>query len=309
MSQNTIEVVLTGTGTPIPEPGRAGPGTLVRVAGATLQFDVGRSTVLRLAEAGTRADELDAIFITHHHSDHVTDLADLLMSAWLLGRDQSLDVVVPDGLTTEYAEHALDPLHGDMVFRRGHRGVAGGIATPKILSFSPSAVPETVWQNESVQVQAIRVRHEPVEGAVGYRVESKFGRVAISGDTRVCEEMEVLATGARILVHEVVLPDRIPANRSHTVLYHSPATELGAMAQRAGVETLVLTHLWPSPVTNEDARAFADGVREGGFTGDVVVGSDLTSVVFDERGLRVSIPEGRGVTGLFLPNTRSAVQH
>ena len=76
----TTTVVLTGTGMPHAQPGRAGPGVMVRHGELVLQFDAGRATVLRLVEAGVRPGDVDAVFITHHHSDHLTGLVDLVFT-------------------------------------------------------------------------------------------------------------------------------------------------------------------------------------------------------------------------------------
>ena len=100
----TTELVVTGTGFPAPDANRAGPGALVRRGDVTLQFDAGRSTVQRLTAAGVSMPALTAFFATHHHSDHLTGLQDLLLTRWNLDRrDQSppLPIVVPDGPPTE----------------------------------------------------------------------------------------------------------------------------------------------------------------------------------------------------------------
>ena len=81
----TTTVTLTGTGVPHPSPGRAGPGVLIRHGAVALQFDAGRGTVLRLSEAGVACHELDALLVTHVHSDHVVDLADVVMTRWIQG--------------------------------------------------------------------------------------------------------------------------------------------------------------------------------------------------------------------------------
>ena len=83
MSLPPTVVTLTGTGVPLPSPGRAGPGTLVRYADLALQFDAGRATVLRLTEADTPPHALTALFVTHVHSDHVVDLADVALTRWI----------------------------------------------------------------------------------------------------------------------------------------------------------------------------------------------------------------------------------
>lgn len=304
MNKDRIEVILTGTGVPTPVPGRAGPGVLVRAGGLELQFDAGHATTLRLAEAGVQAEDLDAIFLTHHHSDHVMGLADLLMTAWLNDAHRELEVVAPDGLAATYVERALESLKGDIAVRQGHRGVAT-VASSRNTFFAPTAEPQIVWQQAGVRVSAIKVRHEPVKNAVGYLVEHGDSRVAISGDTRVCEEMETLAQDVQVLVHEVIAPSRVPPERLHTLTYHSYPLELGAMAARANVEILMLTHLSPPPDTVEDLEALGEDIRSGGFTGELIIGCDLASVSIENGVPRISMPHGRGVGGLFLPNTKA----
>ena len=121
----TTEVVLTGTGVPHPRPGQAGAGALVRHGDVALQIDAGRSTVLRLMEAGTPPHALTATFLTHVHSDHVVGLPDLAMTRWIqqqLVRSGPLVVVAPEGAPTRFVERMLDPYDEDIAVRREHVG-------------------------------------------------------------------------------------------------------------------------------------------------------------------------------------------
>src|ERR1700753_2472043 len=105
MGEATV-VTLTGTGVPHPSPGRAGAGVLVRHGSTALQFDAGRGTVLRLSEAGCGIHELDALFVTHTHSDHVMDLADVAMTRWVQGIMHPagpLPIVAAEGEATRFA--------------------------------------------------------------------------------------------------------------------------------------------------------------------------------------------------------------
>jgi ribonuclease Z len=127
------------------------------------------------------------------------------------------------------------------------------------------------------------VHHEPVPEAVAYRVITPAGIVVVSGDTRVCAEVEAFATDADVLVHEAcrasAMHDLIRGTVFETIFeYHADSVALGDLAQRARVQHLVLTHLIPAPATDEEESAFERDVRSGGFEGSVTIGRDLYSV-------------------------------
>jgi len=280
------EVVLTGTGVPHPRPGCAGAGTLVRHGDVALQFDAGRSTVLRLMEAGTPPHALTAVFLTHVHSDHVVGLPDLAMTRWVqqqLVRSGPLAVVAPEGVAARFVRRMLEPYDDDLELRVEHVGAAP--IEVALRPFDVPATPEVVWTSDDgrVRVLAVAVHHEPVPEAVAYRVETPDGVVVISGDTRVCAEVEHLARGADVLVHEACRTSALAPVIAGTVFetifsYHADTVELGAMAARAGVPHVVLTHLIPPPEAPADADAFAQDLRDGGYSGRITVGRDLTSV-------------------------------
>ncbi|MFQ5556025.1 MAG: MBL fold metallo-hydrolase [Acidimicrobiales bacterium] len=279
----TTSVIVTGTGTPIPSPDRAGPGVLVRADGLALQFDAGRGAVQRLAGAGLWPTDLDAVFLTHHHSDHLTGLQDLVLTRWIMDRDDAvaaLPIVSPAGPTARFVERMLDVWDDDVAVRLEHNPRARG---PEVeaLEFEVPDVPAAVWTARDVVVVAGRVRHEPVEPAVGYRVQTPDGVIAISGDTLVCDEVAALATGADVLVHEAMRFEHFAGmgpERTFVLDYHADTRLIGAQAREIGVSTLVLTHLIPEPRTPEEVAAFVADIRSGGFEGEVVVAEDLTTV-------------------------------
>lgn len=284
-----LEVVLTGTGVPHPAPGRAGAGVLVRYRDGdlrvNLQFDAGRSTVLRLSEAGVIPPKLSAVFLTHLHSDHVVDLADVVITHWVqqqLHRSAPLAIVAPEGPTADFVRHMLDAYDEDLHVRMEHTGAPR--PSFDLAPFVARFEPEVVWRDPhaGLSVTAVAVHHEPVPDAVAYRVDSPSGSVVISGDTRVCREVEDLSRGADLLVHEVCRRQAMQKAISGTVFenifsYHADSIELGEMAERAGVPRLVLTHLIPQPNDENDEAAFAADVRQGGYRGELTVGRDLMS--------------------------------
>jgi ribonuclease Z len=277
-------VTLTGTGVPHPSPGRAGPGVLIRHGSTAIQLDAGRSTVLRLAEAGCAAHDLDAVFLTHVHSDHVVDLADLVMTRWLLGTVQPaapLPIVAVEGHATRFATAMLDPYVDDIAVRIEH--VEHAPPQLDVRGFALPTAPTVVWADEHLRVEAIAVHHEPVEEAVAYRVTAPDGVIVVSGDTTVCDEVRDLARGADVLVHEAcratAMRDAVQGTAfEHIFEYHADTVALGGLASDAGVGHLVLTHLIPPPTTSDAEESFAGDVRAGGYQGPLTVGRDLTTL-------------------------------
>lgn len=288
----TTEITITGIGCPIPSADSAGPGVLVRYRDnggdeLCLQFDAGRSTVMRLMGAGCSPSELDAVFLTHHHSDHCTGLQDLVLTRWVMARQgeiEPLPIVCPEGPSVSFVERMLDVWDNDLAVRKEHTGRTDdprleitGFAVPDY----PGA-PAVVFEQGDVVVKAGQVRHEPVHPAVGYRIETPDGVVAITGDTLVCDEVATLADGADVLVYEAMrfsAFDGLPPWRTFVLDYHADTALIGPQAARLATPHLILTHLIPPPRNEEDEALYERDIRAGGFEGELTVARDLATVV------------------------------
>ncbi len=292
----TTRVTVTGTGTPLATGDRAGPGVLVEYWTGTsgpgddairLQFDAGRATVTRLAAAGVAPQQLTALFLTHYHSDHLVGLQDLVLSHWIMdirGEAAVLPILAPNGHTIDFCERMLDIWEEDLAVRALHNKRE---PQPRIeiIGFDPPDEPTEVWSGDGagngVRVITGQVRHEPIIGAVGYRIETPDGVVAISGDTLVCDELKPLYRGAEVIVQEAMRMDVInqrPPHLRYITHYHSDTRLIGRLAAELDLPRVMLTHLIPAPFTIEEKQAFADEVREGGFTGELMVCDDLDTV-------------------------------
>ncbi|WP_420446860.1 MBL fold metallo-hydrolase [Candidatus Poriferisodalis sp.] len=255
----TTEVIITGTGYPVPDPRRARPSLLVRHGDLTLLFDAGRSTVQRLAGAGVWLPHLSAVFVTHHHSDHLTGLADVALSRWVMARHDDfipLPIVVPEGPAVDYVSEMLHPWRHDLAVRRDHSRRAT-TADVEVIAFDAPTSPTEVWRS---------------------------GDVVVSGDTLVCDEMAALAGGADVLIYEAMLFPVIEQGSPirHFILdYHADTRLIGVQAAELGVPALVLTHLIPAPGIEVDEQDFTDVIRAGGFTGELLVADDLDKVVLE----------------------------
>ncbi len=319
-------VTLTGTG---PGPGvfngLAGPGTLVsygedgnNCGAVKLQFDVGRGTTMRLSQLGVFPAQINGVFFTHMHTDHTEGFADLVTLRWFFnGAGPKIDVICsadavsPQGFTVscrKFTTHIGDAFiqSGEIAQRHSedpkNRTAGGPADLIHTITFEPKEEPQVVWSSGDVKVSAIRSTH--IVGHVSYRVETPVGSVVIGGDagnvaltpprtSSTSDQVEKLAKGADIIVHSTIHPIMGPDKGSGMFAYafyrQSTATDLGAMAKRAGAKYLMLTHLIPAigaerqgpwkipggPLTEADYRK---AVEESGFTGSIIVGTDLASV-------------------------------
>jgi len=278
----STRVIITGTGTPVYEPRRAGPGVAVEFNGRVLQFDAGRATVLRMAEADLDIRTLEGVFLTHAHSDHAVGLTDLLMMHWLesnaLRKPTPLSVFAAKGVAERLIRRILDPWDEEIAMRRAHLGYAHS-AVPSVYAFDANPSPEEIYAHADLRVSSFAVRHEPVESAVGYRVDTPDGSIVISGDTRVCAEVEAAAQGVDILIYEAFCPAAVPSgllsDPERLATYHADTRQIGASAARLDVPMLILTHLIPAPRTERERQLFIEDIRSGGYEGKLVIADDL----------------------------------
>ena len=268
---------MLGSGTPIPTPDRAGSGLAVVDDGAWVLVDCGRAITQRALEAGLDLTSLVAVCITHHHSDHISDLATLAITRWTAGAGTPLTVVVPDGPVTRYAAACLD-IFDEQSFH-GQARVRGRPPTVdrRAVVRGRRRRGHRARERDGWLITTALVDHHPVAPAVGYRIERAGRVVTVSGDTAVCPGMRLLAANADVLVHEALLTAVV---RPAVLEWNAGAGLVGGLAADAGVGRLVLTHLIPPPTTEQEVAAFLTEAREGGYRGPIDVAHD---------GLRVAV--------------------
>jgi len=268
-----MQVIILGSGSPLPDPARAGPSTLVRTAVGDLLFDCGRAVLMRCAAVGSGAGAIRGLYLTHLHSDHITDLNDIFTMRWVMSLVPSpLPVFGPTGTAAllESTETMLEP---DIGYRLAHH---------HDLTWRPSATvtevaPGVIFEEGTVRVTAALTDHAPVRPTVGYRIDEGDRSVVTAGDKMPCARLDELCAGADMLVHTVVrrdLIEQIGLPRLSDVLdYHSSVPDAAQTADRNGVGTLVLTHLVPAPAPGTEPEWL--GQASSHFRGKVVVASDL----------------------------------
>jgi ribonuclease Z len=273
-----IEITLLGTGSPIPDPNRAGPSTLVRAGGQAFLVDCGRGVLQRAAAVGVGAAGLSALLLTHLHSDHIGDLGDLLITRWIttFAPDPApLPIIGPPG-TAQAVDAILTAFGDDIGYRLAHH--ADLTAPPSVEVHEYTEGP--VWDRDGVSIRVAPTDHRPVAPTIGFRIESEGTSVVLAGDTVPCATLDELATGADALVHTVIRKDivtQIPQQRLRDICdYHSSVEQAAATAARAGVDTLVMTHYVPALVPGQEAQWRA--LAAGEFAGRIELGDDLHRV-------------------------------
>jgi ribonuclease Z len=271
-----VDVILLGTGSPIPSATRAGPATLVRAGNVNILIDCGRGVVMRLAGAGVPPPALAAVLITHMHSDHISDLNDVITTHWVMpAQPAPLRVFGPKGLQAT-VDAVLAMLALDVKYRIDHHADLN--EPPKVVV--TELEPGDAFDIGDVRITAYATEHAPVAPTLGFRIEHDGRTAALAGDTIPCESLDALCKGADVYVQTVIRGDlvrRVPSQRLQDILdYHSTVEQAAETAARAGVKTLMLTHYVPALMPGQEGewRALAAPL----FAGQVVLGDDLTSV-------------------------------
>jgi len=281
----SLDVTLLGTGSPMPSPDRAGPATLVST-GSTPDdehylVDAGRGVLMRLASSGIGAPNLTAVLLTHLHSDHITDLNDVITTRWVMTFERTpLTIVGPVG-TREVVDHLIASLEPDIEYRIAHHEDLDHRPPVTVIEVTDGPVQLPGGQGGNVTITCAPTDHRPVEPSIGYRFEFDGASVVTAGDTVPCDGLDQLCNDANALVHTVIRKDlivNVPLQRMQDTLdYHSSPEEAAQTAAQAGLDTLILTHYVPAPPlggTYDDWRALA----AEHFNGTIELGDDLHRV-------------------------------
>jgi ribonuclease Z len=257
---------LAGTGAPFPDINRVGPCIVVAAGNHLYIIDAGPGSARNIGLMGFDIGKVDAILLTHFHSDHIADLGEMMLQRWAGGSNaKPVDVIGPKGVETVVAgfNHAYSL---DAKYRVAFHGAAtvppsgaGGRARPFGLSAKEDAS-VVVVDKDGVKITAFKVNHSPAYPAVGYRVDYKGRSLVVSGDTVPCQSLKKKSKGVDVLFHEAQQPTLIKMINDQAGLspnpslakitadipgYHTSPEDAAKIASEAGVKHLVLYHILP----------------------------------------------------------------
>ncbi|HSE47487.1 MAG TPA: MBL fold metallo-hydrolase [Gemmatimonadales bacterium] len=281
-SGQEIKVTLLGTGSPPPVMHRFGPSILIEAAGQKFLIDAGRGALQRLGQVKVRWQDVEGVFFTHLHSDHVVGFPDLWLTGWLVGpgRDRPLHVWGPRG-TKKMMAHLEQAYEFDIRIR-----LYDDRASPEgIVVFAQDISEGVVLEKGGLKITAFEVDHKPVKPAFGYRVDYGGRSVVLSGDTRVSQNLIRHAQGVDLLVHEVVSAETFPRagarpERAKTVTEHHVTPEqAGEIFAKTKPRLAVYSHIVLPIATEQD---LIPPTRKT-YSGLVEVGEDLMVIEVGEK--------------------------
>ncbi|MBK7895537.1 MAG: MBL fold metallo-hydrolase [Anaerolineaceae bacterium] len=305
--EDALHVITTGTGAPLPDPNRVGPQAVVVAGDQMLVFDTGPGSTRQLALTGLSISSVNALFLTHFHSDHISDLGELMLQHWTgTGVEEPLQIYGPPGVE-EVVAGFVAAYQPDRGYRIDHHGADvmppsgfGGVAHTFDIGTDLMAS-EVVYEAGGVQVIAFNVDHPPVVPAVGFRVNYKDRSVMITGDTIYSDSLIHHAMGADLMVSDALnhkmsqmlseagedMENNLSSITEDIQESHIKPEEAAFVAKEAGVPVLMITHVLP-PVPDflkrpflRDARAVYDGHLQMANDGTLIslpVNSDQFSI-------------------------------
>jgi ribonuclease Z len=281
--KSDFRVTLLGTGTPIPVPDRFGPSTLVEAGDQKLLIDAGRGASIRLHQLGVPIGRIDALLLTHFHSDHTVGIPDVWLTGWLEAyfgtRTTPLRVIGPDG-TSKLMTHLEQAYALDVSIRIEDERLAPQGAAISVSEFNADGA---VYEKNGVRVIAFEVDHgDAIKPAYGYRIEYDGRSVVISGDTRFNRNVIRHGAGADLLIHEVAIlrPALLAEPFIRRIMaHHTTAREAGTVFAQTRPKLAAYTHLVLLASKSVPRATEAELIAETRETydGPLQVGEDLMS--------------------------------
>ena len=273
-----MELTLLGTGCPKVDYKRFGPANLISTKMTNILVDCGSGITQRLDQIKISTADIDALFLTHLHSDHVIDLYQLIISSWHSYRTKHWKIYGPKG-TKKFVSKIMKAWQEERTQRIKYENRSSTKAFNIVVKeFSTSGTINI----KDLKIKYFEVDHKPVPFAYGFCFLKDNKKLTISGDTRPCENVMKFGQFSDVLLHEVFIEDEIKeTNKMRTLKtlhnvkdYHTPSSIVGKIASLTRCKKLVLTHLVPTKFNEKKLKK----IVKKDFGKDPIIGRDLLKI-------------------------------
>lgn len=289
-AQSPFKVTLLGTGAPVPSMERFGPSILVEAGGQKLLFDCGRGAAQRLWQLKIPLGKIDALFLTHLHSDHIVGIPDVWLTGWIPAvygrRELPLQVLGPTG-TKDMMDNLVKAFSWDISTRAKEKNKTDSGA----LVIAKDIREGVIWENKEIKITPFTVRHSDfIDSALGYKIEYAGRTLVLSGDTRYSENLIRYSKGADVIIHEVAAANEQTMQTSPLVNqilgFHTSPEEAGKVFEQTKPKLAVYSHIVlltaepsiPPPTINEVILR-----TKKTYSGAVEAGEDLLGIEIGDK--------------------------
>tara|TARA_Y100000992_G_C21252357_1_gene486560 strand:- start:354 stop:1388 length:1035 start_codon:yes stop_codon:yes gene_type:complete len=273
---DALSVAVCGSRAPLPSPNRAETCLLVQAGTSKFIIDSGEGSAANLQRWGIDYTDLEAVILSHLHSDHISDMPAIQFQSWLGGRKEHLPVLGPIGTASTIEGFRL-AYELDASYRSEHHGSILPIEAYgyDVVEFDGDSA--LIFENKDTKITAFRVDHSPIDPSYAFKVEYKDRSMVISGDTVALDVMVEYSKGVDVLLHDALAKpliqtmEKVADESDNKVLskvlfdiqdYHATTVEVAEIAKKANVNLLVYYHLIPAPRNYVSEQMFLRGVDD-----------------------------------------------
>tara|TARA_Y100000992_G_C21253301_1_gene487104 strand:- start:328 stop:1269 length:942 start_codon:yes stop_codon:yes gene_type:complete len=275
------KLIILGSGTPNPDPERYGSGYAIIVNESAYIVDFGPGIVRRISAMSPswggkfpsmELENINIAFLTHIHSDHSGALADLILTPWIMGRSEPLNLYGPKGLQS-MSENIIEAYIDDINYRLYGSQPANKLGyTTNVNEITEDGI---IYKDNNVEVIAFKNNHGDFKNSFGFLFITEDKRILLSGDTAVSNNLIKYGENLDILVHEVFSSETFVNKtkdwQTYHKAHHTSSIDVGKIAKKLKPKKLVLSHILFWGASDE---SLINDVREN-FNGETIIAQDL----------------------------------
>ena len=238
-----IKVTILGSGTPRVNIDRFSQSILIEHKNDKFLFDAGRGALLRLNQSRILPNEIENIFFTHLHSDHILGFSDILMTGWVYHRQKPLNIFGPPG-TINFVDSTIKSFEEDIKVRSLP---PESLNVENLKSNIEIIYDDFTYNKNGLTIETFAVKHEPFTYAFGFKIFNSKYCMVISGDTTYSEQVIEKTKNCDLLIHEIAHAsehtlEKYPKAKG-VISYHTDASQVSKIINTVKPRLTILNHV------------------------------------------------------------------